>query len=336
MKGGIDRGGKARRHGRAYRADRAGFGGKAEAFNEEYKGRVFVHQRRAAIRLRAQPVADGVGAGLLHRHLAALHQNAANGAVGVVVLARKTDAKDRPVGQADAARALDLKKESLDRIVQPDQFKPPPGERAAFDFGAGQIGLIGQVVRQGVERRLIRAALRAGAVQFGFVIAGEQRRVAIAGQNRLKRILEHRARRTGRVKGPVFGPHAKIRRGARDGLRRQENGAGGVVVRVRPAGEIGEFQPLHPQFRRARAASHQRGEAKARAQTGAPGRPRLMDHSPVAISSQFGSGAPILRPKVQTSVSRRTSFGSPSTMRCSLSRTTVIISPTKRMSISAT
>ena len=186
-----------------------------------------------------------------------------------------------------------------------------------------------------------RAAPLARTGQLRLIISREKRAAAIGDQNRRKTGFEKPTRRARFHIGqgrPIRLRHTQRGVSAREGRRGQERSARRFVIRIAPTCQIAESQA--PQARgRGDATAHRKrrdgGGAQHAASAERLSAARMVIHSPVAISSQFGSGAPILRPKVQKSVSRRTSFGSPSTMRCSVSRTTVINSPTKRISISA-
>ena len=44
------------------------------------------------------------------------------------------------VGEFDAARALDMQEEGIDRIGQPEQFQSLPAKAAHIDLGTAQTG----------------------------------------------------------------------------------------------------------------------------------------------------------------------------------------------------
>ena len=79
---------------------------------------------------------------------------------------------DSAVGQLEAARALDLKEEQVDRVGGPGKLEPAAGERSVLDLGTGVIehALAGSRV----DPPAPRPAIRAGA-------ADEVRRRAIDG-----------------------------------------------------------------------------------------------------------------------------------------------------------
>ena len=69
---------------------------------------------------------------------AILHQLADSDIVAPV-LAGIADPHDSAVGQAEAARALDLEEEEVDRVGRPGDFEAPAGERPVLDLGALEI-----------------------------------------------------------------------------------------------------------------------------------------------------------------------------------------------------
>ena len=100
---------------------------------EEDVGAVLVHQLGGAVRMGAQPGADRLQRDLLLRQLAAVDEDPADRGVVVAVLRRVADAHDPAVGQADAARALDLEEEERHRVGDPEELEPASPERSVFD-----------------------------------------------------------------------------------------------------------------------------------------------------------------------------------------------------------
>ena len=70
------------------------------------------------------------------RERAARDQLAADRDVGVTVLRRVADAQVGAVGELDAAGALNVEKERVDRVVDPEQLEAAPVERARLHAGA--------------------------------------------------------------------------------------------------------------------------------------------------------------------------------------------------------
>jgi hypothetical protein len=142
------------------------------------------------------PGADRLHRQLLARDLAALEKKPADRYVRLAVAAVVADPHRPAAVEADQARALDLEKERVDRVVNPDQLEALPGERTVLDLGAAVPGAE-RLGRPPVERRLERAAAMPRAVQGNLEIAGEEALAAavVAGEQRTEPGLEHLPRR---------------------------------------------------------------------------------------------------------------------------------------------
>src|SRR3977135_660769 len=81
------------------------------------------------------PFLDRLHRGSIRRKLAAIDQHACDGAERLSVLVRVSDAHDAALGETDAARALDLQKKRLDRIVDEDKLLACQRRLARFDIG---------------------------------------------------------------------------------------------------------------------------------------------------------------------------------------------------------
>ena len=86
------------------------------------------------------PGADGLHGDLFRRQGVALFEDAADGCVGLPVLAVEGEAKNTSVRQANAAGALDLEEEQVDRAAQPEQGACGAVGGACFDLPAGPVG----------------------------------------------------------------------------------------------------------------------------------------------------------------------------------------------------
>src|ERR1017187_2097605 len=67
------------------------------------------------------------------RQFAALDQHTPDGTVRISVLIRVADAHGAPVGKVDAARALDLREERFNRVVQPNELPSRQSSFSCFD-----------------------------------------------------------------------------------------------------------------------------------------------------------------------------------------------------------
>ena len=121
--------------------------------------------------MRLHPGADRLHRQLLARDLTALDQQPADGHVRLAVAAVIADAQDAAFLQPHPPRTLDLQKERVDRVVDPDQLQSLPVKRAVLDLAAAEAFRIAWAP---VERRLKRAAALARAVERDLVIAGEE------------------------------------------------------------------------------------------------------------------------------------------------------------------
>jgi len=156
--------------------------------------RVRVHDGRRLGRMRGKPGADRLHRHLFARNSAAFDQDPANRNIVTAVIAGIADSQDPAVIQAHPARTLDMKKEGVDGIGQPEPFQTLPSQGAGLDLGSARPGL--GALRRRVERRAIarRRAQRPGI--FRLEIAGENA-LGIAVHDdpvRLEPILEIGAR----------------------------------------------------------------------------------------------------------------------------------------------
>ena len=231
-----------------------------------------------------------------------------------------------PSAQPHAPRALDLQKECVDRVIDPQQLQPLAGQRAVLDLGAGKARRVG---RAAIERRLIRRR-RACREPFSadLEIAGEQplgcRRCCrrAAARTRSRKIAAPRCRRpaascSGGAGRAPFGDIAEIgalgcatssgalSASARNAAQDLQKGAGSPrrpyrrasrrAGRSAPAPGSGAGRRLAAaDNRRQRAGDHRQREQDARAiQSGRRPRPSLgvLPDQPLAVatSTQFGS-----------------------------------------------
>ena len=93
--------------------------------------------------------------------------------VGTAVLPVVADPDGASALQPNSPRPLDLQKECVNRIVDPEEFQPAPGERPILDFGARR-RLGAEIWRLAVKRGLIAAMTLPRAVELDLVISGEQ------------------------------------------------------------------------------------------------------------------------------------------------------------------
>ena len=154
----VDRKAPLRGQHDPFRADRT----VAADLAEKYIRRVLPAQRSAGLRILLHPGADRGHRHLVARDHAAFDQQAPDRDIGMPVLPVIADPDGAAAAQPDPARALDLQKECVDRIVDPKQLETAAGERAILDLGARRARPRAEIGRLAVDRRLI-AAMRAAA-----------------------------------------------------------------------------------------------------------------------------------------------------------------------------
>jgi len=76
--------------------------------------------------------------------------------------------------QPDTAGPLDLQKERVGRIVNPEQLEIAARERAILDLGARRLRLQTEIRRPAVDRRLITAVAPTRTVQLDLEISGKE------------------------------------------------------------------------------------------------------------------------------------------------------------------
>ena len=101
------------------------------------------------------PIADGDHRHLRPRDLAAFDEQPPDRNVGQSILSVIADPDSAPVLQPDPARALNLQKKCVDRIVDPQQLKTASGERAILDRGPRIARTRAELGRPPINRRLI-------------------------------------------------------------------------------------------------------------------------------------------------------------------------------------
>src|SRR5690606_649930 len=165
---------------------------------EEDVGAVARHDLGRLPGMRLEPGTDRRQRHLVPAERPDLDQIAPDGVVRMTVLTGVADPDDRTVVQLHLAGALDLQKELVDRIVDPEQLEAPLLERARFDVAprivryelaavdAAVDGIAGevrieppevdaqQIVGRTIKRHRVAPAVGARAVEQRFEIAGEQ------------------------------------------------------------------------------------------------------------------------------------------------------------------
>src|SRR5215471_18872236 len=99
---------------------------------EEYIGGILATQRCPSLGMLVHPIADRRHRYFGTRDYPTLDQQAPDRDIGQPVLAVITDAHGLPVLQPDSARALNLQKKGVDRIVDPQELKTASRQRAIF------------------------------------------------------------------------------------------------------------------------------------------------------------------------------------------------------------
>ena len=222
---GVDQHRRAQRHelriggervagGQRYvqRAQRPGGRVAQRQLAEEHVAGVLVEQRRQPRRVGACPGLDALHRGLLEGQLATLDQHAADRAVRVAVGVGIADAHLRAIGKLHPARALDLQEESLDRVVDPQQFVA--GQAAAPQLAARRIrdhalaagcvdqlaanALAGQLGMQALQiddQQVVGAAVQRHREARAALPAAHQQRLVVTGDAAAVGHRQHARRR---------------------------------------------------------------------------------------------------------------------------------------------
>src|SRR5271165_2235391 len=91
----------------------------------------------------------------------------------MAVLPVVADPEGAAPAQPDPARPLDLQKECVDRIVDPEELEPAPRKRPVLDLSTCR-RLRAEIGGFAVKRRLIAAMTLPRAIELDLVISGEQ------------------------------------------------------------------------------------------------------------------------------------------------------------------
>jgi hypothetical protein len=119
------------------------------------------------------------------------------------VLAREPDTHTRAVGHLHEARALQMEKEGIHRIIDPEQFQAAPRERAGVDLPSARqrqpaaVGLLQPARgprRRAINRHVESRGTAPGPSQHRFVVTGEKTPVrdAVEGPVRDEIFLKER------------------------------------------------------------------------------------------------------------------------------------------------
>jgi len=149
--------------------------------------------------------------------------------VGLSVLPVVANPDHAAIPQPNSARALDLQKKRVDRIIDPEEFQPTPGERAILDLGPGIARGSAELGRTPVDRRLITPSTLLRPVQLDLVVSREQPLP--------RAVIGDRKRNEGGLEEPARGS-VVLRRQHRSGLAQLSPCADPSVIRnVRPCVE---------------------------------------------------------------------------------------------------
>src|SRR5207245_10043917 len=198
-------------------AERAAHPARIGRLAKEHVARVHIERVLQLHRIRRRPALYALHRGLLERELAALHEVAAERAVGMAVLIGIREAYALAAFELELARALDLQEEKLDRVRGPADHRCAEAFPARFDLGAAVVRHEApaleaaaqpeiphlrchgpeidheQVVGDAEHRDAIRRVAYAAASHNGLVIAGDDAGVASLGAHQ-------RVRREGALK----------------------------------------------------------------------------------------------------------------------------------------
>src|SRR6516162_2546511 len=189
----VHREASLRRQHTSFSADRS----IARQLAKEHIGGIFAAQRGSSRRVPAHPVADRHHRRLGTRHDTALDQQPSDRHIGLPILPVIADPDRPPTLEPNPARALDLKKTRVDRIVDPEEFEPVSGERAILDLGSGIASGYARLGRATVDRHLVTPLTLPRPVKLDLIISSEQplARAVIGNSERDERRLEEPARR---------------------------------------------------------------------------------------------------------------------------------------------
>jgi len=183
-----------------------------------------------------------------------LEQQASDRDIRQTVLPVIADANHRPVLQTYPPGTLDLQKERVDRVFNPEQFEAATGEGAILDLRPRIPRTRAEIGRAPVDWRLVLPVRMARPVQLDFEIAGEQAFVVaiIAHRHRRERAFQKPTgrrlvvcRRRGSLpadRQPIFDPpvvDAAVNRTERQLFRLLRESRAGFEKDRQYGGEIG-------------------------------------------------------------------------------------------------
>ena len=137
---------------------------------EEHEGRILVEQLVQPLRMCCGPGLNALHGRLRQGQLALIDQPSPDRAVGVAVVIGVADAQQGSVTQLNAARALHLQKEELDRIVRPGQhFGGQTGAEFA-DLASGPVWIEGLTVEPAAQAAPLQVGLTAAQFDIDQVV----------------------------------------------------------------------------------------------------------------------------------------------------------------------
>src|SRR5262249_2915802 len=118
---------------------------------------VLAPQCSASLGILLHPLTNGHHRQLVTRDHPALDKLATHSHIGLPVLAVIPDPDSAAASQSHPARALDLQKDSLDRLIDPDELQAAPHQRTILDFGPCRAKPRTEIERLAVDRYLVAA-----------------------------------------------------------------------------------------------------------------------------------------------------------------------------------
>src|SRR5260370_15388896 len=142
-------------------------------FAKEDIRRVLAAQGSSSFMIPFHPRPDRRHRQLVSRDHSVFDQQSSDRHVGTAVLPVVADPDGAAPLQPHAPRPLDLQKECVNRIVDPEEFQPAPGKRSILYLGTRR-RLSTAIWGRAVKRDLIAATALPRAVELDLVISGEE------------------------------------------------------------------------------------------------------------------------------------------------------------------
>src|SRR5260370_30312005 len=176
-------------------------------FAKEDIRRVLAAQSSSSFQTPFHPRPDRRQRQLVSRDRSVFDQQSSDRHVGTAVLPVVADPDGAAPLQPHAPRPLDLQKECVNRIVDPEEFQPAPGKRSILDLGTRR-RLSTEIWGLAVKRGLIPAIALPPAVELDLLISDEEPfRIAVVRYGARSKTLLEQFTRT-----PIVPRRQRLRR----------------------------------------------------------------------------------------------------------------------------